>query len=137
MKTYQDVLRKLSKILYPSHYISKIQFSLMFLSVIFYYSRNKNKNCNLLLDIALGHHLKIQVHVTFVHFIFHRMYIFISIASFFPVMILKKYIADLLGTADGYKLHQLSDDQLDLKISYSEEFIRVIGLVDPGQSKVR
>ena len=24
MKTYQDVLRKLSKILYPSHYISKI-----------------------------------------------------------------------------------------------------------------
>ena len=52
-------------------------------------------------------------------------------------MILKKYIADLLGTADGHKLHQLSDDQLDLKISYSEEFIRVIGLVDPGQSKVR
>ena len=52
-------------------------------------------------------------------------------------MILKKYIADLLGTADGYKLHQLSDDQLDLKIKYSEEFLRVIGLVDPGQSKVR
>ena len=137
MKTYEEVLRKLSKILYPSHYISKIQFSLMFLSVIFHYSRNRDKNCNLLLDIALEHHLKIQVQVTFVPFIFQMMYIFISIASFFPVMILKKYIADLLGTADGYKLHQLSDDQLDLKISYSEEFIRVIGLVDPGQSKVR
>ena len=34
-------------------------------------------------------------------------------------------------------MHQLSDDQLDLKIRYSEDFLRVIGLVDPGQTKWR
>ena len=57
--------------------------------------------------------------------------------SHYIMMTLKKYIADLLGTSDGYRLHQLSDDQLDLKIRYSEDFLRVIGLVDPGQTKWR
>ena len=37
IKTYLEVLRKLSRILYPSHYISKIYFSLMFLSAIFHF----------------------------------------------------------------------------------------------------
>ena len=52
------------------------------------------------------------------------------------VMTLKKYVADILGTVIGYNFHQLSDDQLDLKIRYSEDFLRVIGLVDPGLTKV-
>ena len=52
-------------------------------------------------------------------------------------MTLKKYIADILGTVNGYYLHQLSEDQLDVKIKYSKDFLDVIGLVDPGLTKVR
>ena len=51
-------------------------------------------------------------------------------------MTLKKYVADILGTVIGHYFHQLSDDHVDLKISYSEDFLRVIGLVDPGLTKV-
>jgi hypothetical protein len=51
-------------------------------------------------------------------------------------MTLKKYVADILGTVIGHNFHQLTDDQLDLKIRYSEDFLRVIGLVDPGLTKV-
>ena len=57
--------------------------------------------------------------------------------TIFSVMTLKKYLADLYGTVEGYNFHLLSDDQLDLKIRYSQEFLQVIGLVDPGLSKVR
>ena len=64
-------------------------------------------------------------------------FFFILLIPFFSVMTLKKYLADLYGTVEGYNFHLLSDDQLDLKIRYSQEFLQVIGLVDPGLSKVR
>ena len=61
----------------------------------------------------------------------------ISVLYCLLVMTLKKYIADNFGSLNGYTFPQLSDDQLDLKIKYSQEFLRVIGLVDPGLTKVR
>ena len=52
------------------------------------------------------------------------------------VMTLKKYIADGLGTKQGLFFPQLSEEQIDLKIKYSQEFLDVIGLVDPGITEV-
>ena len=51
-------------------------------------------------------------------------------------MTLKKYIADSLGTANGYAYPSMSDDQLDIKIDYSKEFLSVVSLIDPGVTKV-
>ena len=51
-------------------------------------------------------------------------------------MTLKKYIADTLGTSNGYAFPSMSDEQLDLKIEYSKDFLSVISLVDPGLTKV-
>ena len=59
-----------------------------------------------------------------------------NISTYVSVMTLKKYIADSYGSLEGYKFHQLSLEQLELKIKYSEEFLRVIGMVDPGLTKV-
>lgn len=55
---------------------------------------------------------------------------------FLIVMTLKKYIADSLGTANGYAYPSMSDDQLDIKIDYSKEFLSVVSLIDPGVTKV-
>ena len=51
-------------------------------------------------------------------------------------MTLKKYIADSLGTVQDFMFPQLSEEQIDLKIKYSKEFLSVIGLVDPGITEV-
>ena len=52
-------------------------------------------------------------------------------------MTLKKYIADSLGTANGYAYPSMSDDLLDIKIDYSKEFLSVVSLIDPGVTKVK
>ena len=51
-------------------------------------------------------------------------------------MTVKKYIADSLGTVQGFLYPQLSEEQIDLKIQYSTDFLNVIGLVDPGITEV-
>ena len=51
-------------------------------------------------------------------------------------MTLKKYVADSLGTVQDFMFPQLSEEQIDLKIKYSKEFLSVIGLVDPGITEV-
>ena len=51
-------------------------------------------------------------------------------------MTLKKYVADSLGTVQDFMFPQLSEEQIDLKIKYSKEFLRVIGMVDPGITEV-
>ena len=51
-------------------------------------------------------------------------------------MTVKKYIADSLGTVQGFLFPQLSEEQIDLKIQYSTDFLNVIGLVDPGITEV-
>ena len=52
-------------------------------------------------------------------------------------MTIKKYLADMYGTLDGYKLHQISGEKMDMKIQFYNEFLDVIGKVDPGLTKVR
>ena len=52
-------------------------------------------------------------------------------------MTIKKYIADIYGNREGYKLHQLTESQIDLKIKFSKEFLDVVGKVDPGTTKVK
>ena len=64
--------------------------------------------------------------------IFHKIIFFVILI----VMTLKKYIADTLGTSNGYAFPSMSDEQLDLKIEYSKDFLSVISLVDPGLTKV-
>eukprot|EP00096_Caligus_rogercresseyi_P010532 TRINITY_DN3885_c0_g1_i2.p1 TRINITY_DN3885_c0_g1~~TRINITY_DN3885_c0_g1_i2.p1 ORF type:complete len:295 (-),score=44.42 TRINITY_DN3885_c0_g1_i2:2-886(-) len=51
------------------------------------------------------------------------------------VLTAKKYLADLYGTSRGYLLPELSQDKLDVKLKYYEEFMETIGKVDPGLTK--
>jgi hypothetical protein len=60
---------------------------------------------------------------------------FFSIPS--AVMTVKKYLADLYGATSGFQYNQLSPERLDMKIKYYQEFLDVIGKVDPGYPKVR
>ena len=52
-------------------------------------------------------------------------------------MTIKKYIADIYGNREGFKYHQLSGSQIDLKIKFCQDFLNVIGMVDPGTTKVK
>lgn len=54
----------------------------------------------------------------------------------FADMTIKKYIADIYGNKEGFKYNQMSGSQIDLKIKYAQEFLNVVGMVDPGTTKV-
>ena len=54
----------------------------------------------------------------------------------FADMTIKKYLADIYGNKEGFKYNQLSASQIDLKIKYAQEFLSVVGVVDPGTTKV-
>ena len=52
-------------------------------------------------------------------------------------MTVKKYLADLYGCTPGFQYNQLTEERLDKKISYYQNFLETIGKVDPGYTKVR
>ena len=52
-------------------------------------------------------------------------------------MTIKKYMADIYGNREGFKYNQISKDQIDIKIEYAQQFLDVVGKVDPGTTKVR
>ena len=52
-------------------------------------------------------------------------------------MTIKKYVADIYGNREGFKYNQISKDQIDIKIDYAQQFLDVVGKVDPGTTKVR
>ena len=49
----------------------------------------------------------------------------------------KQHLAAALGRVDGYRLDQLSEQDLDLKISISYDLLRTLGVLEPGISKSR
>ena len=51
-------------------------------------------------------------------------------------MTIKKYVADIYGNREGFKYNQISKDQIDIKIEYAQQFLDVVGKVDPGTTKV-
>ena len=52
-------------------------------------------------------------------------------------MTIKKYVADIYGNREGFKYNQIPQDQIDIKIDYAQQFLDVVGKVDPGTTKVR
>lgn len=54
----------------------------------------------------------------------------------FSVMTVKKFLADLYGYTQGYQYNQLSEERLEKKIMYYQNFLDTIGKVDPGYTKV-
>ena len=51
-------------------------------------------------------------------------------------MTVKKFLADLYGYTQGYQYNQLSEERLEKKIMYYQNFLDTIGKVDPGYTKV-
>ena len=61
---------------------------------------------------------------------------FTNFFSMFSVMTVKKFLADLYGYTQGYQYNQLSEERLEKKIMYYQNFLDTIGKVDPGYTKV-
>ena len=49
----------------------------------------------------------------------------------------KQHLAAALGRVDGYRYDQLSQEDMDLKISISQDLFRVLNVLEPGLSKSR
>ena len=49
----------------------------------------------------------------------------------------KQHLAAALGRVDGYRVDQLSEEDLGLKISISYDLLRVLDVLEPGLSKSR
>ena len=53
------------------------------------------------------------------------------------IMETKQHLAAALGRVDGYRVDQLSEEDLDLKISISYDLLRLLDVLEPGISKSR
>ena len=53
------------------------------------------------------------------------------------IMETKQHLAAALGRVDGYRVDQLSEEDLDLKIAISYDLLRVLDVLEPGLSKSR
>jgi len=53
------------------------------------------------------------------------------------IMETKQHLAAALGRVDGYRVDQLSEQDLDLKISISYDLLRLLDVLEPGISKSR
>ena len=53
------------------------------------------------------------------------------------IMETKQHLAAALGRVDGYRVDQLSEEDLDLKISISYDLLRMLEVLEPGLSKSR
>ena len=53
------------------------------------------------------------------------------------VMEINQHLAAALGRVDGYRLDQLEEQDLDLKISISYHLLKILDVLEPGISKSR
>ena len=53
------------------------------------------------------------------------------------ILEIKQHLAAALGRVDGYRYDQLSQEDMDLKISISQDLFRVLNVLEPGLSKSR
>ena len=53
------------------------------------------------------------------------------------IMETKQHLAAALGRVDGYRLDQLKEEDLDLKISISYDLLNILEVLEPGMSKSR